>query len=138
MFDRCLYFNTNHLSRIVGKIWVDAFAPLGLAPAHAYLLRLVLKKPGLLQKEIGEQLHLEKSTITRFVDKMVKQGYLIRQSSVVENVKYQHIFATTKAKNIAEKLEETGDELYKKMQQAINIEDLTALVNTMRNLTAKL
>ncbi|MCF6193385.1 MAG: MarR family transcriptional regulator, partial [Kangiellaceae bacterium] len=75
MFDRCLYFNTNHLARTVGKIWQEAFEEVGLAPAHAYLLRLVLEQPGIAQSKISAELHLEKSTITRFIDKMVDQGY---------------------------------------------------------------
>ncbi len=138
MFDRCLYFNTNHLSRVVSKIWKEAYAELDLAPAHAYLLRLVLEKPGLAQKEIAAELHLEKSTITRFIDKMVEEGYLQRKVSNDENQKEQSIFPTRKADNIKKALNDIGDSLYARMQQKIQQDDLSALVNLERIATEKL
>lgn len=138
MFDKCLYFNTNHLSRVVTKLCNEAYEDFDLSASHAYLLRLVLKHPGLLQKEIGQELHLEKSTITRFIDKMVEEGYLIRKPSIIDEIKYQHIYATAKTKNIEKQLEATGMELYKNMQKALDLEQLTNFVETMRNLTVKL
>jgi len=132
MFDRCLYFNTNHLSRVLNKIWKDAYSELDLAPAHAYLLRLVLERPGLVQKEIATELNLEKSTITRFIDKMVGEGYLLRKSSIADNQKEQCIFPTPKAKKAQERLSEIGNELYARMQQQVNAEDLRTLVNLER------
>ncbi len=128
MFDRCLYFNTNHLSRVVSKIWKDAYAELKLAPAHAYLLRLILEKPGLAQKEIAVELHLEKSTITRFIDKMVEEGYLQRHVINGENQKEQSIFPTPKAEEIKKRLNDIGDNLYATMQQKIQQDDLSTLV----------
>ncbi len=132
MFDRCLYFNSNHLSRVVGKIWKDAFAEVGLAPSHAYLLRLLLKHPGLVQKEIGEKLHLEKSTITRFVDKMVEEGYLQRKTPHSGNLKEQQIYPTKKAKKISNRLEEIGDLLYLRMQSVIKNNLLGELVGNIK------
>ena len=97
MFERCLYFNSNHLARTVEKIWKQAYAELGLAPSHAYMLRLVLERPGLAQRDIASELNLEKSTITRFIDKMETEGYVQRASA---NNKELAIFPTNKAKKI--------------------------------------
>ena len=60
MFERCLYFNLNALTRRVNKIWGQAFQALGLSPSHAYLLRVVLATPGMTQQEIAAELGLEK------------------------------------------------------------------------------
>jgi len=138
MFDRCLYFNANHLSRVVNKKMNEAYSKLGLSPAHAYLLRLVLKQPGLLQKEIGSILHLEKSTITRFIDKMFEEGYLQRKASIVDEVKYHHIYATNKAKQIAEELESIGASVYQDMINTIQADEFFDFVKTMRTITNKL
>lgn len=138
MFDRCLYFNSNHLSRVVEKIWKDAYAELDLAPAHAYLLRLVLQQPGLSQRQISEELHLEKSTITRFIDKMVQQGYLLRKQNAEASLREQHIFPAQNAKRIEHRLNEIGDELYGSMQAQINKEDLSILVNLIKHASKSL
>lgn len=136
MFDRCLYFNTNHLARLIEKRWKDAYSELDLAPAHAYLLRLVLKQPGLMQKDIAEQLHLEKSTITRFIQKMVAEGYLKRTASFSGNMKEQAIFPTDKSKKIEQALNDIGDQLYKSMQSLISEKELISLVASIKE-TAK-
>lgn len=138
MFDRCLYFNTNHLSRIVEKIWKDAFSELDLAPSHAYLLRLVLARPGLIQREIAEELHLDKSTITRFVDKMVEEGYLRRSADNQGNQKEQCINPTAKAKKIEKRLNEIGDELYASITKALSKESLVNLVGLEKLAAEKL
>ncbi len=138
MFDRCLYFNTNHLARTIGKIWQDAFSELGLAPAHAYLLRLVIEQPGMVQKDIATELHLEKSTITRFVDKMVEQDYLIRKMADSGNNREQQIHPTSKAIKLGVKLQEIGNSLYQKMTESIGEKELKKLVKTIRNTTDKL
>ena len=67
MFERCIYFNSNAFVRRLNRIWDNAYKPTGLSAPHAYLLRLVCHEPGITQKEAGEHLKLEKSTITRFV-----------------------------------------------------------------------
>ncbi len=138
MFERCLYFNTNHLSRVVDKIWKDAFAPLGLSPAHAYLLRLVLSQPGLQQKDIGNELQLEKSTITRFIDKMVESGYLVRQSTSVDDVKYKRIFATNKATAIESELQNIGDRLFQSMTKCIGENEMKKFVKSARDISNNL
>lgn len=131
MFDCCLYFNTNHLSRVVNKLWAEAYAPLGLAPAHAYLLRLVLETEGLTQTQITDALHLEKSTVSRFIDKMVKEGYLTRQISAKKQSSAE-IYPTDKARAIKDELNEIGNRLYKQMQSEVNKDDLIQLVSMIK------
>lgn len=131
MFDRCLYFNTNVLARKVDKLWSQAYGEIGLAPAHAYLLRLVLEKPGLAQKEIALALSLEKSTITRFIDKMVDEKYLYREVSV-ENMREQTIYPTDKALALKDRLNEIGDQLYKQMQFLFDQNELKEMVKQIK------
>jgi len=138
MFERCLYFNTNHLARNIGKVWKEAFAELGLAPAHAYLLRLTIQQPGMVQKEIAEELRLEKSTITRFIDKMEYDGYLTRQNANSENQREIRIFPTTKAKDIGDRLEQIGNSLYQRMIDTLEESKLKDLVSNIRESANKL
>ncbi len=138
MFDRCLYFNTNRLSRKISKIWTQAYSELNLAPAHAYLLRLVLEYPGISQKSIADELALDKSTITRFVDKMVDEGYLLRGTNKTEGSNSPGIYPTAKAKKIAKRLNTIGDELYQTIQKAINKEELMQLVSLIRLASSKI
>ena len=128
MFERCLYFNANALARQVNKLWEQAFDDLGLSPAHAYLLRLVLDQPGISQGRIAEELKLEKSTVTRFVDSLEQRGYMNR----IKSGREVEIIPTQKCKNIGRQLQSRGDALYKQMSELIGKRNLTDLVKQLR------
>ncbi len=134
MFERCLYFNINSLTRKINKIWDQAFSELGLSPAHAYLLRLVLEMPSISQKEIAEELNLEKSTVTRFIDNLQQRGYLKRTKTGREQI----IKPTAAAKKLEQQLNEKGDLLYRKMTKAIGQSSLIELVGQLRHSSTKL
>ncbi|MBI5460946.1 MAG: MarR family transcriptional regulator [Gammaproteobacteria bacterium] len=134
MFERCLYFNLNALVRKVDKIWEQAFSELGLSPAHAYLLRLVLSQPSITQKQIADELHLEKSTVTRFIDALEEKGYLRRTRSGRE----QTIVPSAAARRLEVQLSAQGDALYARMVNAIGRADMVELVRRLRETADKL
>jgi len=134
MFERCLYFNLNELTRKINRIWDAAFAEFGLSPSHAYLLRLVLANPGLSQKDIAGELKLEKSTITRFINALVKQNLLVRNKSGRDT----SILPTDEAKFLEIMLNNKGDELYKRMGEELGQDNLKRLVRALRHTSQKL
>lgn len=81
MFDHCLYFNTTALARVLEREWSKAFKPFGLTPSQAFMLRAVLKKPGLLQSELATELVISRSTTTRTLDGLQHLGLLQRQAT---------------------------------------------------------
>jgi DNA-binding MarR family transcriptional regulator len=74
-----MYFTTNRLSRAITRLADDAFATTGLAPAHGYLVRLVIDNPGITQKELSEKLYITPSTLTRFIDKLAYKQLVERK-----------------------------------------------------------
>lgn len=72
----CLYFTASRLHRVVTKIVDDEFARCGLPPNGAYLLLAVLEEEGINQKKLGEMLHLQPSTVTRLIEKLVRKGVI--------------------------------------------------------------
>ncbi len=131
MFDRCLYFNINALTRLVNKKWTEAFMKFDLSPAHGYMLRVVLSKPGITQKELTSELRLEKSTITRFVDALQKKGLVTREAGGADG-REQNFHPTAKAKKLHSALEELGETLYQSMVTSMGKENLTSLVSQLR------
>ncbi|MDX1757172.1 MAG: MarR family transcriptional regulator [Marinobacter sp.] len=138
MFERCLYFNTVALARDVDRIWNEAYSELSLAPSHAYLLRLILAKPGLSPSEIGRELNLEKSTVTRFVDRMVEAGYLVRSAAGKGLGTGQRIFATDRAKAISGRLDAIGEALYRRMTALVGEEDLKQYASLARQVRSRI
>lgn len=128
MFERCLYFNVNALARKVNAIWDQAFAEFELSPAHAYLLRLVLESPGITQTRIAEELKLEKSTVTRFINVLEDRRLLKRSKAGRETM----VNPTALAKKLQKRLNQKGDELYQSIQASVGMSGLVTLVNDLR------
>lgn len=138
MFDRCLYFNINHLAWVVNRKWDETFKEYGLSTAHAYLLRVVLTRPGLTQKEIGDILLLDKSTITRFVNALEKKKLIERSTPPDADAREQRIVPTPAALELHASLEQSGQQLYEEMQQKLGDTDLRQLVTLARAASGKL
>ena len=138
MFERCLYFNINALTRVINRIWEQAFAEFQLSPSHAYLLRLVLSSPGLSPKQISQELKLEKSTVTRFLHVLEEKGFILRKKATSNDAREQGIYPGRQAQKIAGKLEARGNELYKKMMASLGKEQLTGLVSQLRDIETKI
>jgi MarR family transcriptional regulator, organic hydroperoxide resistance regulator len=94
----CLYFTANRLGRVITKLAEDEFAASGLSPSSAFLLMAVFEKEGISQKELGEILHLQPSTVTRLIEKLVTKRLI---TSRVEG-RLSLIFATDKGKALDE------------------------------------
>lgn len=81
MFDHCLYFNTAALARQLERAWTEAYKPFGLTAAQGFLLRAVLRRPGILQGQLAETLAISRPTATRALDGLAGKALITRQSS---------------------------------------------------------
>jgi len=133
MFEECLYFNSNALARTVSRIWVEAYRQFDLSPPHAFLLRVVLAKPGLLPRELAAELNLSRSTITRFLDSLEKRGLLVRKPTGKDGRELQ-VYPTEAAKAIHQKLDDTGKELTKLMGKIVGKDKVSQTVAKLRDL----
>ncbi|MCB1754576.1 MAG: MarR family transcriptional regulator [Gammaproteobacteria bacterium] len=131
MFEECLYFNTNALARTVSRIWTEAYKPFGLSPPHAFMLRLVLAKPGLMPRELAEELSLSRSTVTRFLDSLEERGFLSRKMAN-EDGREIKIYPTRAALKIHKELDQTGRKLTRLMGNTVGEEDLSRTISNLR------
>ncbi len=137
MFEECLYFNTNSLARTVSRIWTKAYRQFDLSPPHAFLLRAVLSKPGLLPCDLAGELNLSRSTITRFLDSLEKRDLLVRKPTKKDGRELQ-VFPTQKAKEIHRELDDIGKNLTKLMRETIGKKELSQAVIKLRGIQKKI
>jgi DNA-binding MarR family transcriptional regulator len=100
MFDHCLYFNTTALARLVDKEWTQAFKPFGVTPSQGFMLRLVLKQPGMPQHEIADELTISRPTATRLLDGLQALG-LVERRSLESDGRHWAVFPTTRGRSHA-------------------------------------
>ncbi|WP_411845664.1 MarR family winged helix-turn-helix transcriptional regulator [Roseibacillus persicicus] len=127
MFNDCLYFNLSSLSRSVTEVCREEFSRIGLSPSHGYLLFAMVEKRGLGQKEYGEILDLEASTINRLVDTLVARGFVDKEGAG----KGSTISVTDDAVAEYEKICEVMSQLKGRLQNALGKKDFAHLVKNL-------
>lgn len=137
MFEECLYFNSNAMARAVTRLWSEAYGRYGLSPSHAFLLRVVLAKPGLLPGELAEELDLSRSTVTRFLDSLEQRNFLIRKQTKEDGREFE-VHPTSKAKAIQRDLNSTGAKLTIRMGELFGERDLSRTVKMLRKMKKSL
>lgn len=103
MFEQCLFFSLNALVRDLNKIWEAQFEDLGLSPSLGYMLAAILTEPGMSQKELSQHLHLERSTVTRFLDTLEGKG-LVKREAAAEDARLVRVVASEKGRTLKVKV----------------------------------
>ena len=77
---RCLFYSANALARATTRVAEEAFAATGLAPSAAYVLMTVLREPGIGPGRIAKVMMLDRSTVTRVLERLQGKGLVRRQA----------------------------------------------------------
>lgn len=76
-----MHSQLNSFSREVSKHYDSYFKEFGLATSYVELLLLVYNEGGLSQKKLAERMNLAPSTITRFIRKLEKGGFIEKKKN---------------------------------------------------------
>ena len=73
----CIATRVRQLSRIVTRIYDDALRPLGITASQFTLLTQLANQDGITAVEIGTELDIEKSTLSRNLKRLLALGHII-------------------------------------------------------------
>lgn len=132
--DGCLFFSTAKLARELGKLADDSFSKTGLSPSHAVLLYMINLRGKIQQKDVGELLHLTPSTITRLIDKLVRKGYVEKQTEG-KNV---CLLSTSEGQAQQDEIIDAWNLLHKGYQDILTEEEMLRFLEISEKLLEKL
>jgi len=137
VFDSCLYFNTTALARQLEREWAKAFAHRGLTPPQAFMLRLVLERPGLLQRELADELTISPPTATRALDALEAKGLIERRASESDGREWA-IHARPKAVAIKDDLNASSAAVTARLKKLLGATTFQDTVGQLRSVRAAL
>jgi DNA-binding MarR family transcriptional regulator len=137
MFDHCLYFNTTALARVLEREWARAFKPFGLTPPQAFMLRVILAKPGMLQSELATELTISRPTATRTLDGLQKLG-LVERWTTEHDGRESAIRPTAMAVSLKEEIDAASAEVTKRLKKTLGIAHFDEAVAKMRSVRSTL
>ena len=74
--DQCIAKRVRFVNRVITNIYDTALRPLGIKANQAGILVLLFLEGGLSPGDIGRALRMEKSTVSRNVERMKKKGWI--------------------------------------------------------------
>lgn len=125
----CLYFTANNLARNISKMADTAFKDVGLSASHAFMMMLINEQPGIMQKELCDALGLAPSTLSRFADKLVYQGYIERG----QEGKIVKMYPTDEGRQLIKSIEVAWHKLYEDYSKILGKETGETLTKDIDN-----
>lgn len=75
--ETCIALRVRRMSRIITRIYDDALRPLGLTASQFTLLTSLAMQDGVTASEVGFDLDIEKSTLSRNLKRLLALGHII-------------------------------------------------------------
>lgn len=126
-YSKSLLFCSNVLSRTVTRIADEEFKKYGLVTSNAFLLMTVNSNSGMMPSEIGQVLMLKPSTVTRMLEKLEKQGLVLRQSEG----KRTHVMPTHLSLELDPKIHRAWEVIQDRFAEIIGKEDRDRLASML-------
>ncbi|MEE8156998.1 MAG: MarR family transcriptional regulator [Gammaproteobacteria bacterium] len=97
----CLAVRVRLLNRTITGIYDDALRPFGLTAGQLSILAAVARQDPISPRDIAQRLNMEKSTVSRSIDRMRRNGWLIVARA--ESGRGQRLTLSKKGRNLLEK-----------------------------------
>lgn len=107
--------------------------PYGISSEQGLLLKLVYEMPGLSQTQIAEELHKDKTTITRMINTLIKKDKLMRKSSLKDKRVFE-IYLTEKTKENVKKLTPVFEKQKKDLEDIIGESDCSTTIKVLEKI----
>ena len=103
MAAECLAMRSRLIGRTVTGIYDDALRPVGITAGQLNLLAVVVRRGPISPGQVAGRLHIEKSTMSRNVERMKRNGWLAIRSG--ESARSQELRITKSGRRILEEAE---------------------------------
>jgi MarR family transcriptional regulator, transcriptional regulator for hemolysin len=105
-----LGFILTDISRLARKEFDRRIRDLGLTRAQWLVLHHLARLPGCTQSDLAERLQMEKITVSRHADRLVRAGWIARRDCSVDGRAYR-LFVAPKAEPIIARLAAVAAEM---------------------------
>ena len=122
-------------SRLLIKKANELLKPHGLTDAYTYFLMALYQQDGLTQSEMHKQIGIEQPTAVRTLDRMERDGLIIRTPSTTDRRAIE-IRLTEKGRSYQKIIEDCADELNKFALDGFKEEEKHAIKHLLERLNA--
>ncbi len=130
---RGLGFLVADINRLMRKEFDRRVRSLGLTRAQWLFIAYLDRQPGCTQSDLAESLQLEKITVSRQAERLVKAGWIERRDHEHDRRAY-HLHLTARAQEVSQQLREVAAGLRQDYLQGVAPERRTALFEDLTSI----
>ena len=124
-------FSVSSTARVLGSALSRALAPYGVAPAQWTILLHLWSEEGINQRELGRRIGIEEATVTRTVDRLVRDRLIQRRVSKDDKRRYE-LYLTPKGHALRETLVPVVQSLNKQLTANLSSKDYQELIRLLQ------
>lgn len=126
--DNQLCFRLYTAARLVTACYTPFFKQYGITYPQYLVLMLLWEQDNRIISDITERLHLETNTVTPLLQRMEKQGLIVRQKSQAD-CRQRIISLTSEGRHLEERIKEVPNCLAREIvENGMSVEELQTLV----------
>lgn len=118
--------NINIISRCATAYRDECLLEYGLTGNQAPYISIICSAPGITPKEIAQKMHVNKSTVTRVLDKLEKNNF-IKQLRSDTDKRTLEVFPTEQANKIKDVVHGTFRQWKKLLTTVLTVEELESI-----------
>ncbi len=136
-FENSFGFLLNDISRLARKEFDRRVRHLGITRAQWLFLFYVARQPGCTQSELADTLQIQKITVSRHAERLVRARWLQRRDNAHDGRAY-HLYLTAKAERIVERLSDVAVALREEYLEGIPAARRDALMDDLHRVKTNL
>ncbi len=117
MAGECLAMRSRLIGRTVTGIYDDALRPVGVTAGQLNILAAVVRRDPISPGEVARRLNIEKSTMSRTVERMKRNGWLAIRAG--ESARSQELRITASGRRILEEAEPLWREAQRRAREIL-------------------
>lgn len=121
------------IAREANKLAIRTMKEDGIGSGEMDLIHLVRHNPGIFQKEISQQLIMDKGAVARRTANLEQKGYLVRKKNPTDG-RSQLLYATEKAESLKTSRAAVESVFYEWLQEGLDPEELAAFTAALEKL----
>lgn len=135
--DNQLCFRLYTASRLITSSYTPFIKDMGITYLQYLVLMMLWEKDDRIVSEITDKLLLETNTVTPLLQRMEKEGLVVRKKGTADS-RQRIISLTLKGKKLEEMVKEVPGDIARQVVKGISSEDLQAMVPLLDKLIAAL
>lgn len=136
-FEHSFGFILNDISRLARTEFDRRVRTLGVTRAQWLVLLHLARRPGCTQTELADAMQIQKITVSRHVERLVRAGWIERRDHA-DDARAYHLYVARKAQPLTKKLATVAASLRQEYMQGLGVARRDALMADLLHIKSNL